>query len=91
MSLPTTPWTNFQKRNQNRQNGFPELKGVSAAETSGIVAAKSPGPAIDYNEVQQNEVEVLRSIYMEDFEEANNKTGAWHVSSRLQWQGAASC
>jgi hypothetical protein len=87
MSLPATPWTDFRKRNQSKQNGFPELKGVSTAEASGAVVAKSP--AIDYNEVQQNEVEALRSIYMEDFEEAGSKMGAWNVGNNLQRKSVA--
>ncbi|KAH0562566.1 hypothetical protein GP486_002750 [Trichoglossum hirsutum] len=81
MPQPATPWTNFQKRNQNKQNGFPELKRASPSEGSGETVAKSPGLGIDYDEIQQNELEVLRSIYMEDFEEANSKTGAWNKTA----------
>lgn len=33
----------------------------------------------DYSEIQQNEIEALRSIYMEDFKEDAVKTGAWNV------------
>lgn len=33
----------------------------------------------NYAEIQQDELEVLRSIYMEDFEEEAVKTGAWNV------------
>ncbi len=34
----------------------------------------------DYVEIQQNEVAVLQSIYMEDFEKAQVKAAAWSVS-----------
>lgn len=33
----------------------------------------------DYSEIQQNEIEALRSIFMEDFVEEEIKTGAWNV------------
>lgn len=36
--------------------------------------------ATDYAEIQQDEIEALRSIYMEAFEEEKAKVGAWNVS-----------
>ena len=33
----------------------------------------------NYDEIQQNELEVLRSIFMEDFVEEEMKTVAWNV------------
>lgn len=33
----------------------------------------------NYAEIQQDELEALRSIYMQDFEEKEIKTGAWNV------------
>lgn len=33
----------------------------------------------NYAEIQQDELEALRSIYMQDFEENEIKTGAWNV------------
>ena len=35
----------------------------------------------NYGEIQHDEIEVLRSIYMDDFVEEKTKTGAWNVSS----------
>lgn len=32
-----------------------------------------------YAEIQQDEIEALKSIYMEDFVEKETKTGAWNV------------
>lgn len=32
-----------------------------------------------YAEIQQDEIEALKSIYMEDFVEKEIKTGAWNV------------
>ena len=37
----------------------------------------------NYAEIQQDEVEALRSIYMEDFEEKEIKTGAWNVGQTM--------
>ena len=34
-----------------------------------------------YSEIQNDELEALRSIYMEDFSEEGVKTGAWNVRS----------
>ena len=33
----------------------------------------------NYAEIQENEIEVLRSIYMEDFMEVESKPAAWNV------------
>ena len=33
----------------------------------------------NYAEIQRDEMEALRSIYMDDFEEEEVKTGAWNV------------
>jgi len=35
--------------------------------------------ATNYSEIQQDEIEVLRSIYMDDFAEEEARTGAWNV------------
>lgn len=37
-------------------------------------------PITNYVEIQQDEIEVLRSIYMEAFEEEKARVGAWKVS-----------
>lgn len=34
----------------------------------------------NYKEIQHDEIEALRSIYMDDFEEEKPKVGAWNVS-----------
>jgi len=35
--------------------------------------------ATNYSEIQNDEIEALRSIYMDDFVEEELKTGAWNV------------
>ena len=43
------------------------------------------GPSTtDYGEIQQNEVEALRSIFMDDFQEDEVKKGAWNVRCILK-------
>lgn len=37
-------------------------------------------PTTNYVEIQRDEIEALRSIYMEAFEEKKSKVGAWNVS-----------
>lgn len=73
--------------------------GTGAAATLGVSPAKhappkSPkpaaavpvptGPALDYKEIQRNEVEVLQSIWMDDYQPVV-KTGAWNVSLLNTW------
>lgn len=38
-----------------------------------------PPPGTKYAEIQQDEIDALRSIYMDDFEEQEAKVGAWNV------------
>ncbi len=35
----------------------------------------------NYAEIQHDEIEALRSIYMDDFVEEERKTGAWNVGT----------
>lgn len=42
--------------------------------------------ATNYSEIQHDEIEALRSIYMEDFVEEEAKTGAWNVGFDLSSQ-----
>ena len=37
----------------------------------------------NYQEIQQDELDALRSIYMEDFKEEAVKTGAWNVCGNV--------
>lgn len=41
----------------------------------------SPILPTNYREIHQTEVEALRSIYGDDFEEVENKRSAWQVGS----------
>lgn len=42
---------------------------------------KAAVPSVtNYVEIQKNELEALRSIFMDDFEEVRTKAAAWNVS-----------
>ncbi len=49
-------------------------------------AANTKVSVTDYLEIQQNEIEALRSIYMEDFEEGQTKKGAWNTTAERTFQ-----
>ena len=41
-------------------------------------------PAVtDYADIQHNEIDALRAIFMEDFKEQTEKVGAWNVSYQI--------
>ncbi|KAF9890979.1 hypothetical protein FE257_005236 [Aspergillus nanangensis] len=44
------------------------------------------GPRTNYQEIHQNEVEALRSIYGDDFEEVQHRRSAWHQSSGVSFK-----
>jgi hypothetical protein len=78
MSLPQTPWHPNQLHHYNPKVGFPKL--VPSKEAAKHDAAGTSSNAAIYAETQNEELEVLRSIYMDDFEDLNDdKTGAWNV------------
>jgi hypothetical protein len=54
-------------------NALQSLVGTGATRTTHDQAPT------DYVEIQQNEIAVLQSIYMEDFEEVKVKPAAWSV------------
>ncbi|KAL8843154.1 MAG: hypothetical protein Q9170_000284 [Blastenia crenularia] len=43
-------------------------------------------PTTNYAEIQQDEIEALRSIYMEQFQEEKTKVGAWNKTSDRAFQ-----
>lgn len=48
-----------------------------------MVTTKMAQKVTNYMEIQEDEIEALRSIYMEDFEEEEVKTGAWNVGDSI--------
>lgn len=77
------------KLSQDQQNhGSAINAGPPAEKQRGIAqqAASTKASATDFLEIQRNEVEALRSIYMDDFEEGQVKKGAWNSSSERTFQ-----
>lgn len=56
---------------------------LSLVEIVQVVAINMAQQVTNYMEIQRDEIEALRSIYMEDFEEEEIKTGAWNVGDSI--------
>jgi eukaryotic translation initiation factor 2-alpha kinase 4 len=70
---PTYPWNNARKKpSASTEPNFPVLTSVATKETG----QKSP-----YEEKQEDELIALASIYGEDFQRLDTKTGAWKVNA----------
>jgi hypothetical protein len=81
MAPPKSPWNKLVPNSQVPHHGSPTPQRTSATEDK----SQEPLPAAAVNEsleqAQQDELEVLKAIYMDDFEEVETK-GAWSVSIR---------
>lgn len=75
MAPPKSPWnkplTNASKVQDPGKSPAPERKSKNAVPTA--------PPADTNSAAQEDEIEALKAIYMDDFEEVEAK-GAWHVS-----------
>lgn len=79
MAPPKSPWNKIASNVPVHQHGFPAPAKASAKENMPNKPF-SPAPVNEGNEqAQEDEIEVLKAIYMEDFEEIESK-GAWSVS-----------
>ena len=68
---PTSPWALNAKHDYNIKHGFPNLERAELEQ--GQVLAE------EYRTRQDDEVEALRSIFMEEFQEVDVGAGAWSV------------
>lgn len=50
-------------------------------QTSSDSSLASPVATTNYREIHLNEVEAVRSIYGDDFEDVQTRPSAWHVST----------
>jgi translation initiation factor 2-alpha kinase 4 len=71
----TSPWGKKQPPLPKTISGFPDLKPDNAVNA----APKSPGPKSQYEEIQEDELIALASIYGEDFRRIESNHGAWKV------------
>ena len=68
-----------QKKHPNApKDGSPRVEKNNLAGEPPQFAAAVPA-ATNYREIQLNEVEALRSIYGDDFEEVEHRRSAWQV------------
>lgn len=72
---PTNPWgKNKQQRNQiSPGSPGPKVPVPTLAEP------KPSGPKSQYEEIQEDELIVLESVYQEDFKRIETGHGAWKV------------
>ena len=69
----------------NNDNTSPSAPQGSKSTQKDKANKTSASPAVtNYSEIQQNEAEALRSIYMEDFEDVAAKPGAWNVRHHVE-------
>lgn len=66
-----------KKHNPKKDASPVEDKQQTAQEP--VPTASTSVPTTDYAEIHQNEAEVLRSIYGDDFEQVETRRSAWKV------------
>lgn len=65
---PTYPWTNV-KQKPSSETSFPGLTPAVSSETK-----------TQYEEIQDDELLALASIYGDDFQRLETRSGAWKVN-----------
>jgi translation initiation factor 2-alpha kinase 4 len=72
---PTNPWGKKSQQLKPTSSGFPDLKPGKPVPSTPV----SPAPQSQYEEIQNDELFALASIYGEDFQRIESNTGAWKV------------
>jgi translation initiation factor 2-alpha kinase 4 len=72
---PTNPWGKKPPQRNTTSSGFPELK----PSISNDAVPKSQASKSQYEEIQEDELIALASIYGEDFRKIESSLGAWKV------------
>jgi hypothetical protein len=67
-----------KKKHEFRDTNMAPVASRSSVET-GTMSPANKMAMTNYAEIQKNELAVLQSIYMEDFEEVQVKAAAWSV------------
>jgi hypothetical protein len=73
----STPWTPLTKTTNTKEN---EKSGPTLSSNRGHAALVVP--TLEYKQIQADELEVLRSVFMDDYKHVE-KVGAWNVSNIL--------
>jgi len=68
---PTSPWGKKPQQANNSSSGFPGLKPTKSND---------PVPKSQYEEIQDDELIALASIYGDDFRRIETNQGAWKVT-----------
>jgi len=71
---PTSPWGKKPEQTNTSSSGFPGLKPSKSND---------PAPKSQYEEIQEDELIALASIYGDDFHTIEAKSGAWKVIGAL--------
>lgn len=72
-----------QKKSSNAlQNGSPKLENKPDSPEPSPMKGPTPG-STDYRQIHQDEAEVLRSIYGDDFQDVELRQAAWKVLKTL--------
>jgi translation initiation factor 2-alpha kinase 4 len=72
---PTNPWGKKPQQRNATSSEFPNL----TLSKSNDAMPKSPGRKSQYEEIQEDELIALASIYGEDFRKIESNLGAWKV------------
>jgi eukaryotic translation initiation factor 2-alpha kinase 4 len=78
MVPPPSPW-NRSKYDPANQASYPLPGETSRPGVRPPLPKTQSGGSVDYSQAQKEEIEALRAIYMEDFQDADVR-GAWSVS-----------
>ncbi len=78
---PTAKNKISQRHGSTAAGSPPEKRRSTPAQAAHIKPSMT-----DFLEIQQNEVDALRSIFMDDFEEGEIKRGAWNTSAERTFQ-----
>ncbi|KAF2841608.1 kinase-like protein [Patellaria atrata CBS 101060] len=87
MAPPKSPWNKIAAQGLNTENASPSKPSPAKSKAKSLDKPQPPTPmatlstsTMNYTQAQDDEIEALKAIYMEDFEEKELK-GAWSKTS----------
>ena len=86
--MPSQVFARNKLPQPQQEHGSDIAAGPSTEKQRGTVqqGAFTKASGTDFLEIQRNEIEALRSIYMDDFEEGQAKKGAWNSNTERTFQ-----
>jgi hypothetical protein len=80
---PRTPQIKKNNAKHPAKSAIPGTPGVKKVPAISTPLPLTPGkPLLDYQQIQKDELEVLKSVFMDDYEHVE-KHGAWNVSIHI--------